>query len=171
MNIFTSPYYRQDVWRRIKAWFNPRQKWLTKAIGNTWMDLDGVIEITLFKCIERYVEAEEGLSGDWTGKELVKAELERAYKYAKHDRPLLQKKLDESYPKCIGDGDVFVPVDVPSDKVFGKNKYYQMKSCEELYGMPYEEAYREVNRLEKLIKETDDDILGTIVRYREYMWT
>jgi hypothetical protein len=172
MNIFTSPYYRHDSWRRVKAWFNPRQKWLTKAIGNTWMDLDGVIETTLFECIKRYVEAEEGLIRDWTGKELVKAELERAYKYAKHDRPLLQKELDESYPKCVGNGDMFARVAVPIDKGDGKTScYYQMKSCEELYGMPYEEAYREVNRLEQLIKETDDDILGTIVKYREYMWT
>lgn len=171
MNIFTSPYYRHDLWRRFTAWFNPRQKWLTKAIGNTWMDLDGVIETTLFECIKQYVEVEEGLVGDWTNKESVKSELERAYQYVKYDRPLLQKKMDESYPKHIGNGDMFVPVDISGDKAPGKVEYCQMRSCEDLYGMPYEEAYREVNRLEKLIRESDDDILCTIVKYREYMWT
>jgi len=46
-----------------------------------------------------------------------------------------------------------------------------MRSCEDLYGFPYEEAYAETNRLEKLIEEKDMWAMNMIVKYHQYMWT
>jgi Mn-dependent DtxR family transcriptional regulator len=46
-----------------------------------------------------------------------------------------------------------------------------MRSCEELYGMPYKEAYAEVRRLEALIEEKDMWAMKTIIKHYQKMWT
>jgi Mn-dependent DtxR family transcriptional regulator len=46
-----------------------------------------------------------------------------------------------------------------------------MRSCEELYGMPYKEAYAEVRRLEALIEEKDMWAMNTIIKHYQKMWT
>jgi hypothetical protein len=50
-------------------------------------------------------------------------------------------------------------------------KSYRMKSVEEIYGMSYEEAYREVHRLEKLIEDKDTEAMIGIIKNRQYLWT
>ena len=38
-------------------------------------------------------------------------------------------------------------------------------------GLSYEQLYSEVIRIEKLIDDTDSNILKQMIEYREYMWT
>ena len=56
-----SQYFWNDKWYKITAFFNPRQKWLTKHIPNTWKDKPELIQDILFACLIDYVEGEEGL--------------------------------------------------------------------------------------------------------------
>ena len=46
-----------------------------------------------------------------------------------------------------------------------------MRTCDDVYGMSFTEAYAEVDRLEKLIEEKDMWAMNTIVKYYQYMWT
>jgi Mn-dependent DtxR family transcriptional regulator len=46
-----------------------------------------------------------------------------------------------------------------------------LRSCEEMYGLPYEEAYAETQRLEALIEEKDMWAMQTIVKYYQKLWT
>ena len=46
-----------------------------------------------------------------------------------------------------------------------------MNRCEDIYGMSYEEAYAEVNRLEKLINKKDLWAMNTIIKYQKSLWT
>ena len=56
-----SRYFWKDLQYSIAAFFNPRQKWLTKHIPNTWMDKPELIKDVLFACLIHYVEEEQGL--------------------------------------------------------------------------------------------------------------
>ena len=56
-----SRYFWNNQWYKITAFFNPRQKWLTKHIPNTWQDKPELIQDILFACLVHYVEEEEGL--------------------------------------------------------------------------------------------------------------
>jgi len=130
-----------------------------------------------------FVEVEEGLESIWgdnylddphisedyrLAREPVRKELEEIYEYIKNGRPQLQKELDESYPNVIEDGSMF-------DRLFeedkGTYKMYRMKTCEELYGKSYEEAYAEVHRLEALIDDRDTWAMTGIIKNRAYLWT
>lgn len=163
----------------IEAWFNPRQKWLTRAIPNTWCDKTTLIPQLLFECLVHYVEEEKGLQDqlDWTSDlkdghvtqdyidTIYKrdAALRSAYNYIKFERPELQKQHENSYPE----------IKTPCKEMFAVNKngYNTMRSCEDLYGMPYKQAYAETNRLEKLIDKKDMVTMNVIVKYYQYMWT
>jgi hypothetical protein len=46
-----------------------------------------------------------------------------------------------------------------------------MKTCEERYGMSYEEVYSEVNRLEALIDKKDTKVITELIKNRDYFWT
>jgi hypothetical protein len=174
MKIFSS-YFWHNIKYQISAWFNPRQKWLTKTIPNTWCDKVTLIPNLMFTCLIHYVEDEEGLQDevDWSqdlkegyvSQEYINdcqnrdALLRQVYNYVKTERPMLKKQHDDSYPA--------------TDDFFIKNEdgHYTMKRCEELYGMPFEEAYAETNRLEKLIEENDLWAMNAIVKYHQHMWT
>lgn len=167
----------------LRAWFNPRQKWLTKKIPNTWYDKVELIPLCLFEILKHFVEKEEGLESIWGERYLndphvsedyrairepVRKELEEIYEYITKDRAQLEKELDGAYPEAINGGDLFDRVD-EIDK--NGNKFYTMKSCEEIYGMSYEEAYAEVRRLEALIEERDTWAMVGIIKNRAYLWS
>ena len=56
-----STYFWKDLQYKLSAFFNPRQKWLTKHVPNTWKDKPELIQDILFACLIHYVEEEEGL--------------------------------------------------------------------------------------------------------------
>jgi hypothetical protein len=176
--IFNS-FFWWDLKYQISASFNPRQKWLTKSIPNTWCDKTTLIPHLLFECLIHYVEKEEGLQDqtDWS-KDLkegyvtqeyidtmkTRDELLRAvYNYVKTERLVIESEQDNSYP---------IPLS-PTKDLFTKNEdgNRTMRTCDDVYGMSFTEAYAEVDRLEKLIEEKDMWAMNTIVKYYQYMWT
>jgi hypothetical protein len=155
-------FWRSDVYYGFTSYFNPRQKWLTRVIPNTWCDKVELVPQIIFACLIDFVEGEKGLSQldfDWE-KELedghvsqeyvdnvikVYSELRDVYVYIKTERALLQKQHVASYP------------DYPLPP--------------ELEGKGYYEVYAETNRLEKLIKEKDQWAMHAIVTHVGYLWT
>lgn len=105
------PYFWKAVWYEICAFFNPRQKWLTKHIPNTWRDKPELIQDILFACLVDYVEQEEGLipldeldshlddehlSQEYKDSVVESTtELHEVYNYIKNELPSLEKsRLD-----------------------------------------------------------------------------
>ena len=184
--VFRSPsllfnsFYWWDLKYKIQAWFKPRQKWLTRTIPNTWCDKVALIPHLLFACLVHYVEEEKGLQDetDWSDDlekgyvsqeyvDNVKAtdsELRAVYNYIKVERPDLEKQHDNSYPtrSSAEINDLFVE---------DADGNCTMRSCEDLYGMSYAEAYAETTRLEKLIEEKDMWALQTIIKHYQRLWT
>jgi hypothetical protein len=168
--IFNSFFWR-DLKYQISARFNPRQKWLTKSIPNTWCDKTTLIPHLLFECLIHYVEKEEGLRDQTDWSEDLKAGyvsqeyintlktrdtlLRAVYNYVKTERTELEAAHDNSHP---------IPL-------CPKKDLFSMRSCDDVYGMPYAEAYAETNRLEKLIEEKDLWAMNIIVQYHQYLWT
>lgn len=181
MKIFNK-YFWSDLWyKQVSSRLNPRQKWLTKTIPRTYCDKVELIPQLLFTCLVNYVEVEEGLSHldtDWTEElkggfisqeyvdNVVGTErlLKEVYDYIKVERPKLQLAHDNSYPELITKNGCML--DDPNE--YGV-RYFS--SCEMLYGMSYEKAYAETNRLEKLIEERDQWAMKTIVEKVNYLWT
>jgi hypothetical protein len=105
MRIFNSFFWKYKVWYPLCAWFNPRQKWLTKLISNQWMDKPELIKDILFACLVHYVEEEKGINSrefyetDYReghiSKEYldhcieVNTDLQNVYNYIKTERPRL----------------------------------------------------------------------------------
>ena len=180
-SLLLNSFYWWDLKYQIGAWFKPRQKWLTKTIPNTWCDKTSLIPHLLFTCLVNYVEDENGLQDevDWDddlakgyvsqeyvdSRKQIYGDLREVYNYIKTERPQLEKQHHDSYP-----------VRKEQDKVKdlfveAEDGNFTMRSCEELYGMSYQEAYAEVNRLEKLVEEKDMWAMNTIIKYHQYMWT
>ena len=173
------PYKLRDFYYSVRDFFSPRQRWLTKKIPNHWCDKVFLIPHLLFECLVHYVEKEEGLQDqiDWSqdlkdghvSQQYLDAIIKRdktlrsAYNYIKFERPELERQHTNSYPKTIS-------ANIPRF-VENKDGHYMMRSCEELYGAPYEQAYAETNRLEKLIAKKDMMTMKTIVKYHEHLWT
>ena len=178
-SLLFNRFYWSDIKYSISAYFNPRQKWLTKTIPNRWCDKTSLIPHLLFTCLVHYVEEEKGLQDDYDYSEDLKAgyvsqeyvdnvlttdrELREVYNYIKTERPDLVEQHENSYP-------------TPNKKacdffVQGADGHYTMRSCEELYGFPYEEAYAETHRLEALLEEKDMWAMTTIIKHYQKMWT
>lgn len=178
-SLLFNSFYWDDLRYKISAFFNPRQKWLTKTIPNTWCDKTALIPHLLFTCLVHYVEGEEGLHDNYDyAEDLEKGyvsqqyvdsvletdrELREVYNYIKTERQELELSLEASYPK---------PKD-PNEDIFVKTSdiVFQVKSCEELYGLSYTEAYAGVRRLEGLIEEKDAWAMNTIIKHYQKMWT
>ena len=178
-SLLFNSFYWWDLKYKINAFFNPRQKWLTKTIPNTGCDKVSLVPHLLFTCLVHYVEDENGLQDeiDWsadlekgyTSQEYVDnlkatdSELRSVYNYIKTERPQLEEQHDNSYPTSNSKGGDFFVQDADGR--------YTMRSCEDLYGLSYEEAYAETHRLEKLIEEKDMSAMLTIVKHYQRLWT
>lgn len=174
--LFTNSYTRSELYWKIRSFFIPQQRWLTKIIPRTYCDKVELVPRVLFAILVDFVEKEKGLSQldvDWS-KELedghisqdyiddinrTYGELRDAYNYIKHERDALLAAQDDSYPKTL-----------PTNDEKG-NKSSLMQSCETLYGMSYAEAYAETIRLETLIQQRDQDAMMIIVRNVGMLWT
>jgi hypothetical protein len=164
MSLFTSKFERARLWDSIRAYFNPRQKWLTDRIPNTWCDKTELIPDLLFTCLIDFVESEKGtdqLNVDWSDDlaagyitqeyvdsiNTIYSEIQSAYEYAKNERPLLIKAHEDSYPDVVIDDNGIRT------------------------SLPYEEAYRENNRLEALLEKRDYETMHTIIKHVGVFWT
>jgi len=163
--ISFNSFRRSWAWADVRAFFNPRQKWLTKQIPKTWCDKTELVPLVLFAILIDFVESEKGcdqLNVDWSediakgyvtpeyvdSVKRIYSELLEVYHYAKTGRAALQKALDESYPE----------IDITSKTPWKTEQ-------------PYEIAYAETNRLEKLIEEKDQWAMTTIIKHVGVLWT
>ena len=113
MRIFNSFFWKYNVWYPLCAWFNPRQKWLTKLISNQWMDKPELIKDILFACLVHYVEEEKGINSrefyetdyreGYTSKEYldhcieVNTDLQNVYNYIKTERPKFELVIEQEW--------------------------------------------------------------------------
>ena len=182
--FFTNRFTRHYVYCKIRSFFISQQRWLTKAIPRTYCDKVELVPCVLFAILVDFVEKEKGLSQldvDWTqdladghvSQAYIDAtnarygELRDAYNYIKTERDALQSAYDNSYPVLLpGVSDMFEDATVDATG----NKSSQMKTCEELYGVSYTQAYAETNRLEALLEERDHVDMMTIVRHVKSIW-
>jgi hypothetical protein len=108
-----SRYFWNHLWYKITAFFNPRQKWLTKLISNQWMDKPELIKDILFACLVHYVEEEKGINSSvfyetdykegHISKEYldhcieVNTDLQNVYNYIKTERPKFELVIEREW--------------------------------------------------------------------------
>lgn len=131
----------------VRKIFKPAHNDIRKAIPRGWQDISSLLVDVNFAMIKSFKKEADESFVDWDGTpehRKFKNWLDTANDWVCNVRPSLQKQMDAAYPDCSIPG-------------------IRNKSYEELYG--------EVNRLEKLIDDTDTNILKQFVEYRHYAWT
>jgi hypothetical protein len=132
----------------IKCFFKPYHSDIRKAIPRKWADVSSlVIDVNFAMILSFKKEADESCV-DWDGTDghrKFKNWLDAAAKWIQEDRPAIEKQRDNAYP----------PYPLP----------------EHMRDWNYDQLYGEVNKLEKIINETDSTIIKQMVDYRDYMWT
>jgi hypothetical protein len=146
------PYSIKEFYRKhIEIIWRPQHIRIRKAIPKHWMDLDWVLVNVNFEIIKSFYE-DEFLSG-WVDWEADKNHrkfgkwISKSYNYIVKERPELQKAVEDAYPETKG---------------------FTVKKMDKL---TYNELYGEVDRLEKLIHDTDTKIITDLVKYRDFLWT
>jgi hypothetical protein len=154
---FLCPWWLEDKRYRLKCFFFPKTKWIRKAVDGRWHDLDYCFSEILFAGIINYVEGEkcfETIMWVTPQEKRHKKKIEEIYKWAKTGRKELQDKIENAYPPI--ENPITLPMRYASPE---DNK----KTYEELYG--------EVNRLEKLLYDTDTQYLTWLIKCRNSLWT
>jgi hypothetical protein len=183
LKLLTHRYFWYDLKWKIRNFFFPQNKWLRKLIGKDYCEPQWIIENVLFTTLVNFVEQEDGLNAilnydvareslrdghitqDYIDfREPIRKQVESAYCYIKATRPQLEMKRDSLYPKSTKSiKELFVLIEGSTDR--------RMLSCEEQYGMSYDEAYGPVNDLEEEIKALDTFYLKVIIDNREALWS
>jgi len=167
-DIFDYLPYRWRLWYYdvIKPVFRPHHVRLRKAIPRQWTDLVTVIVNINFEIIKSFYEDEykDGYI-DWSSTEEHKAFeqwLINAYRYITVERPILQSRLENSYPPTRSLDEMFQPFTDENGR-----KMFRMVDD----GVPYEVKYKDVIYFEKLINEKDNQILKELIDKKEFFWT
>jgi hypothetical protein len=150
VNIYFSIMWRRikDFKYNIKCFFFPKHQEIRKAIPRTWMDLcDLVVDLNFAMILSFKKEADESLV-DWDGTP--------QHREFKNWLDSSAHWITVGKPNCKSQADSLYPPHPLTDLQKGKS---------------YEELYGELNKMEKLISETDSNILKQMIDYREYMWT
>lgn len=161
------PYrWRMFYYDYIKTFFKPCHNRIRKSIPKQWRDVSHLMVDINFEMIKVFYEDEYKADiVDWEATEHHKefAEwLEYAYKYITKLRPQLEKDLENAYPSMPSFDNLFKESTDESGR-----RVFQMVDD----GIPYEVKYKEVNRIEKQIEDTDTEILMGFVKRRNYFWT
>lgn len=132
-------------WDAFKAFFNPRQKWLTKHIPNTWKDKPELVQDILFACLIHFVEEEKGL----------------------HDESFYKKDLDDGYISQQYYEDA-----IAWNNDLREVHHYITKE-RPILETELEETVEPRDWIVVLDKQHDKDIwaMSTIVKYSRYLWT
>lgn len=161
--------YRWSMWyyEVVRPIFKPNHGRLRKAIPRTWCDITSLITTVNFEFIKSFYE-EEYLNGvvDWTSNEEhieFSNWLEEAYLYITKERLKLESQRDNSYPKTDENFLDRFEKNIADD---GSVRYLLKDD-----GIPYEQKYAEVIRLEKIIEDRDEQILIEMIKKKEYFWT
>jgi len=184
LKLLAHRYFWRELKWNIRDYFFPKNKWLFKKIGNHYCDAYGLVDIILFEILVHFVEVDKGLDSIWND-ELYADDLEKGYiteeyknerseirnqlwttyHYIKNERPELEKQEDESHPKPLKPHTEWF---VPCEDSIGLKR---MLSCEERYGMSFQEAYAENIRINKQIEDMDTLTMEIIIKHRKYLWT
>jgi hypothetical protein len=165
LDIF--PYsWRMTYWEKIKPIFKPQNKRLRKFIPRTWVDTCDFMVKLNFEMIKVFYE-EEYMADivDWESDEphsKFARWLENTYFYITKVRPQLEIDLQNAYPPIKPIEEMFerIPQEDGTTRMYLKDD-----------GVPYDVKYKEVNRLEKLIFESDTEILINFTKNRSFFWT
>jgi hypothetical protein len=161
------PYgWRMTYYDKIRPIIKPQNQRIRKAIPRTWVDVTEMVVSVNFEFIKAFYEEEfKADIVDWeaTEKHSEFAKwLEEAYEYVTKIRPQLEIDLQNAYPPSKPIEEMFerIPQEDGTTRIYMKDD-----------GIPYEVKYKEVNRIEKLIEDTDTEILTEFVKRRNYFWT
>jgi len=128
----------------------PENQTIRKTIPKRGHDLASLIPLMNFAAITQFKEEADKSCVDWDAHEEhreFKQWLDASALWIQEGKDRLEKELSAAYPE----------IDVE-----------QLFSGE---AINYEETYREVNRIEALIAQTEEDILLQMIKYRAYFWT
>jgi hypothetical protein len=161
------PYgWRMTYYDKIRPIFRPQNKRIRKSIPRTWTDISHLMVDVNFEMIKSFYEDEYKADiVDWEATEHhsdFAKWLEVAYTYITKERPQLQKDLEAAYPPSKLFDDMFKPTTDENGR-----KMFEMIDD----GIPYDVKYKEVNRIEELIEDTDTKIITEFVKRRNYFWT
>lgn len=163
--LFTNSFSRLLTTTKIRDWFNPQQRWLTRAIPREYTDKSELVPLVLFAILINFVEEEDGLAQldvDWTSEisaghatpesvATIKADytlLRLAYNYAKIERAELIERLHDIFPPMSSN-----------------------TNLRWIDAAAYQEKYAESDHLETLIRDRDQWAMGIIVKYVDILWT
>lgn len=137
----------RDIKYTIKCFFKPYHSDIRKAIPRKWADVSGlVVDVNFAMILSFKKEADEScVDWDYSDHRKFKNWLDASAKWIQEDRPAIEKQRDDAYP----------PYPLP----------------EHMRDWSYDQLYSEVNKLDKIIDETDSAIIKQMVDYRDYMWT
>ena len=138
----------RDMYWKIYRFFNPCHKDIRKAIPREWNDISNLIVDVNFAMILSFKKEADESCVDWNGTpehREFKNWLDSAVHWIKEGKPNCEAQCNALYP----------PHPLPP----------------ELKDKSYDELYGELNKVEKLIDETDANFLKQMIAYRDYFWT
>lgn len=140
--------YVREARYTIKCFFKPYHSDIRKAVPHKWADVSSlVVDVNFAMLLSFKKEADESCV-DWDGTEnhrKFKNWLDSAAHWITVGRPNCKAQADALYP----------PYPLPGN----------------MRQWTYDQLYGELNKMEKLINETDSNIIKQMIDYREYMWT
>ena len=140
-------WYRTAKYK-IRSIFKPFHQDIRNAIPREWADVTSLIVDVNFAMIKSFKKEADESYVDWDGTENHR-EFMNWLNSAVH-------WITIGRPKCEAQVDALYPPHPLTDLQKGKS---------------YEELYGEVNKMEKLIEDTDTKILKQMIEYRGYFWT
>jgi hypothetical protein len=143
-----SKYYRIKYY--VRTLLFPENKRIRDSIPVRGHDIASIIEKMNFATILQFKEEADKSYVDWDaneGHKEFKAWLGRSVIWLTEGKANLEKELDRAYPTV------------------------SLMRTGEITLEKYNDMYKEVHRLEGLIKQTDENILVQMMKYREYFWT
>jgi hypothetical protein len=141
-------YYSIKYW--VRTFLFPENKRIRAAIPVRGHDVTSIISAMNFAAILQYKEEADKSKVDWHAHEShkeFKDWLDRAAAWITEGKLNLEKELDKAYPSI------------------------SIRDINNLDQEVFQDMYKEVHRLEDLIKQTDENILIQMIKYRDYFWT
>jgi len=138
----------RDTKYAIKCFFKPHHSDIRKVIPRKWADVTSLIVDVNFAMILSFKKEADESQVDWNHtKEITEFKnwLDSAAHWITVGKVNCEKQRDTLYP----------PHPLP----------------EHMRDWSYEQLYGELNKIEKLINDTNTNILKQMIDYREYFWT
>lgn len=165
--FYTIKYRLSNAWQKVKEFFNPRQKWLTKKIPNHWADKVYLIQELNFEMLRHFVEVEMvEVPIDWhydEGHHNAYDKIMRAYHLITVEIPNAEKEMEEHLEENF------------SNKSFGVSKgekngifYTEFQPVDQ---KEFEKSLERSVELEQRASKLIAEALHIIVDVREWLWT